>query len=139
MNRDQAFAHVAAEYAELVAVLGLEVDEPTFGAAVDAAWRALGVDTTATVDATRDGDTLALLDYYALRRMQRAAAMRIDVAVSVADASTRRSASQLSANIRALLDMALSEVRARGLDVGGGDGWSQGAIGLDFIEPRAGW
>lgn len=137
MTRAEALAVISAQVPELAAKAGLALTDTaaTFGPAIDASLKALGIARaswpTAVVAATSADDYEALLAYHALRRIWQALAAKEDVSLS---GTLSLSRSQVFRQVETLLAEARAEVERRGLVLGGGVTLTR--FTLDFLEPE---
>jgi hypothetical protein len=134
VDRSDALAYIAGTYAQLATETGTTVtdDAAGFGFVIDAAARAFGDPDPTTLEVSDDliDDFQALLDYYALQRLSRAAAAKVDIGSG--SSGTTKSRSQLFAQIRDLLEDARRIAVGMGYVLG--KGFRSGYINLDFIE-----
>ncbi len=84
---------------------------------------------TAVVAESQEGEFIALLEYYALKRFAKLLAQNINISKT----GISISAQQAFANVQKLLEMALAEIKRYGY--GGSGGFGLARIGLDFLEP----
>jgi hypothetical protein len=138
MDRADAMAYINSEFSKLIAEVGLSPtdDAAGFSYAIDNALREYGIapDDFDDFDTPPDqeDELQSLLDYFALRRIQRAAAAKVDV--SSGASGTSKSRSQLSVQIADLLTFATERAQAYGYVVT--KSWGGGEINLDFIEAQ---
>jgi hypothetical protein len=138
MNREDAIEYIISEFSKLIAQVGLEASDDVGGFfyTINSAARELSVDPDDyddfVIDVASDDEFQALLDYYALQRIARAAAAMVDVTSGAT--GTSKSRSQLSVQISDLLITAQRRVESLGFVVL--RAWSGGEINLDFIEAK---
>lgn len=145
MDRNAALDYVANEYKKPADDLGILQTDTSAGwkSVIDAAFLSIGTEytglQTATFSDTADtafGDPLpvvfiALLNYYAIRRLLRAASTRVDITTGQPIEGAVRS--QLFKQLKALLDDAQAELIQYGF--GNVPQIIAGRLNLDFLEP----
>ncbi len=135
-TRSQALDHLANEFAALAVEIGLPESDTQdgFGPPLDRALRALGYAEfalpTASVTDTEIPAFLALAEYYALLRFQRALAVRGDIDKQKLIGPR----SQIFQQVRDLLDAARDNCASYGYALTGAPAWEFGQLGLDYIE-----
>ena len=137
MDRPSATTYLTNEYAGLMTEIGFTSGQITtaYSTATDMALRQLGwaeVDLpTADVAQTDILNYLALLNYYALRRIQRDLSVRVNVTIGGQISAMR---SQAAVQVKALLDDARAEAEALGFSITK-PAMAAGRFTLDFLEP----
>jgi len=136
MNRSEALAYLASEYKTLASVAEIEESDSAIGYknVINSALRELGYtesdlattecDYTASVK-----NYTALLDYYALRRLTRVLATKIDYSI---DGQSHKE-QQIYAQAKELLEEATIIVTALGFNVGTANSMTFGTLNLDFL------
>ena len=137
MNRSTALTYLQSEYLEL-ATEAKFTDVQIIGAynnAIDMSMRYLGVAETdlQTTDVSQTSVLvyIALMNYFALLRIQRIFSLRFDVIVAGAINAKR---SQLFAQMKELLADAEQQCANLGVPIGSG-AFSLGRVELDYLEP----
>lgn len=136
MTRGDVVQYLQFELGALAADAGIDTSNSVAGyaPAVDAALRAIGVtEALLAAPVILDGqivDVLALAVYYALLKIQRALATRVDVAFFSPAQSKRRS--QVFTQVKQLVEQARIDLIARGYLSGG---ITLGRLSFDFLEP----
>ena len=137
MNRAAASTYLTSEYSALMTEIGFDSGATAiaYSTATDMALRQLGfaeVDLpTADVAQADILGYLALLNYYALRRIQRDLSVRVDVTIAGQITATR---SKAAIQVKALLDDARAEAEALGFSITK-PAMLAGRFTLDFLEP----
>lgn len=137
MDRTSATTYLTNEYAGLMTEIGFNSGQiaVAYSTAADMALRQLGfaeVDlATADVAQADILGYLALLNYYALRRIQRDLAIRVDVTIAGQITATR---SKAAVQVKALLDDARMEAEALGFSITK-PAMAAGRFTLDYLEP----
>ena len=137
MTRSEAVTYLDSEFQELQEKAGvLAADAPSgYQYVIDAALRGLETDedevAAAVVGAADTPGFLALLDYHALVRFEKALALKVDA--STADSSVKYN--QLFQNVRRMREDAEGRAVALGL-LPGSNSYERGSINLDFLEPE---
>jgi hypothetical protein len=137
MDRGQALIYVSNEFRTLANDLSVLAEDDNLGwkSVIDAAFLSLDVPYTSLASATVDDNTqaqslIALLNYYAVRRLMRAAATRIDLQTGHPAQLANRS--QIMKNLQALLADVERDLVSIGLGV---EQLEYGRFNLDFLEP----
>lgn len=136
MDRADALTYLGESFSAIATELGVTATDTAAGykSVLDYALRLVGVaeGDLAAADITSDvPDYLIALDYAALLRFQRMAAIRVDI--EVGDPSVRKSRSQLFKAISALLADAKAAAEQCGV-LTGTSSWELGRLNLDHLE-----
>jgi hypothetical protein len=138
MARADAISYIASEFAALIRELRLKPDDSPAGFkySIDAAFRICGniADDLSTATTTSTADDIgfqALLGYTALRRLERAAAARSDLATT--DPGIKKTRSQVYKQVHEMRLAAEQEIASFGY--ASGDQMTSVRVNLDFLEP----
>ena len=137
MDRSTALTYLTTEYLQLVTEAKLtDIQTVTaYNTAIDMSMRYLGVAETdlQTTDIAQNTVLvyIALMNYFALLRIQRIFSLRFDVVVAGAINAKR---SQLFDHLKQLLQDAADQCNDLGIPIGSG-GFSLGRVELDYLEP----
>lgn len=136
MDRTDAVSYLSEQFSTIATELGVTATDNAEGykGPIDAALRLIGTAEAdlAVADITSDvGDYLAALDYAALLRFQRMAAIRVDLAVGEPSVDKKRS--QLFKALGEMLKDAKSAAENAGV-LDGASTWTLGRMQLDYLE-----
>lgn len=136
MNRAQATSYLAGQFSELADIAGVVTTDTTsgFGPAIDQSLRKLGYTETQLPTADETANVvafIALLEVYALKKLQRALAIKYNYSID----GQSHSEEPVFQHLKDMLTEAKETAASAGFTVDGADSWESWRFNLDIYEP----